>query len=140
MMKALYETTVINTGGRQGEVFSEDNIFYMDVAKPQALGGEATTATNPEQLFAAGYSSCFNSALELVLEQDKVKVEKSEVKATISLIGDKENGGVKLAAKLEVAITGIDDELKHKYVEKAHNYCPYSKAVKNSIDVEIVVI
>ena len=139
-MKTLYETTIVNTGGRQGEVHSLDNIFYLDIAKPQALGGEATTASNPEQLFAAGYSSCFNSALELVLEQDKVKVEKSEVTATISLIADKENGGVKLAAKLEVEIFGLDDhELKEKYVKKAHDYCPYSKAVKNSIDVVIIV-
>lgn len=139
-MKTLYETTIVNTGGRQGEVHSLDNIFYLDIAKPQALGGEATTASNPEQLFAAGYSSCFNSALELVLEQDKVKVEKSEVTATVSLIADKENGGVKLAAKLEVEIFGLDDhELKEKYVKKAHDYCPYSKAVKNSIDVEIIV-
>lgn len=139
-MKTLYETTIVNTGGRQGEVHSLDNIFYLDIAKPQALGGEATTASNPEQLFAAGYSSCFNSALELVLEQDKVKVEKSEVTATISLIADKEKGGVKLAAKLEVEIFGLDDhELKEKYVKKAHDYCPYSKAVKNSIDVEIIV-
>ena len=139
-MKTLYETTIVNTSGRQGEVHSLDNIFYLDIAKPQALGGEATTASNPEQLFAAGYSSCFNSALELVLEQDKVKVEKSEVTATISLIADKENGGVKLAAKLEVEIFGLDDhELKEKYVKKAHDYCPYSKAVKNSIDVEIIV-
>lgn len=139
-MKPLYETTIINTGGRQGEVYSEDNIFFLDVAKPKALGGVATTATNPEQLFAAGYSACFNSALELVLERDKVTVEKSEVKATVSLIVDKENGGVKLAAKLEVDIVGIDENLKREYVDKAHHYCPYSKAVKDSIDVEIVVL
>ncbi|RNF38119.1 organic hydroperoxide resistance protein [Planococcus salinus] len=139
-MKPLYETTIINTGGRQGAVYSEDNIFNLDVAKPAALGGDSTTATNPEQLFAAGYSACFNSALELALEQDKVEVEKSEVKATISLLGDKENGGVKLAAKLEVAIEGLDDDKKQEYVEKAHQYCPYSKAIKDSIDVEIVVL
>ncbi|PSL41403.1 Ohr subfamily peroxiredoxin [Planomicrobium soli] len=138
-MKSLYETTVINTGGRQGAVYSEDHIFYLDVAKPQALGGEATTATNPEQLFAAGYSACFNSALEMVLERDKVEVEKSEVKATIALVGDKD-GGVKLAAKLEVEIIGLDDEKKREYVDKAHHFCPYSKAVKDSIDVEITVL
>lgn len=139
-MKTLYETTIINTGGREGAVYSEDNIFYLDVAKPQALGGASTTATNPEQLFAAGYSACFNSALELVLENAKVKVERSEVKATISLNVDKENGGVKLAARLEVDIVGIDEDKKHEFVEKAHNYCPYSKAVKDSIDVEIVIL
>jgi len=139
-MKALYETTIINNGGRQGSVYSEDKTFNMEVAKPKELGGTDTMATNPEQLFAAGYSTCFNSALELVLERDKVKIEKSEVKVTITLIGDKDHGGVKLAAKLEVSIDGIDEALKYEYVEKAHHYCPYSKAVKDSIDVEIVVI
>lgn len=139
-MKTLYETTIINSGGRQGTAYSEDNIFNVDVAKPPALGGEPTTATNPEQLFAAGYSSCFNSALELVLERDKVTVEKNEVKATISLLGDKENGGVKLAAKLEVTIEGLDEERKQEYVKKAHQYCPYSKAIKDTIDVEIVIL
>ncbi|WP_416150380.1 organic hydroperoxide resistance protein [Salipaludibacillus sp. HK11] len=139
-MKALYETTIINNGGRQGSVYSEDKTFNMKVSKPKSLGGDETTATNPEQLFAAGYSACFNSALELVLERDNVKVDKSEVKATITLIGDKDHGGVKLAAKLEVHIIGINEEQKNIYVEKAHHYCPYSKAVKDSIDVEIVVI
>lgn len=139
-MKAFYETTIINTGGRQGTAYSEDNLFNVDVAKPPALGGEPTTATNPEQLFAAGYSSCFNSALELVLDQDKITVDKTRVKATISLLSDKENGGVKLAAKLEVTIEGLDEDKKHEYVEKAHQYCPYSKAIKNSVDVKIVVL
>ncbi|WP_298831272.1 organic hydroperoxide resistance protein [uncultured Planococcus sp.] len=139
-MKTLFETTMINTGGRDGAVYSPDNIFYLDVAKPQALGGSATTATNPEQLFAAGYSACFNSALELVLEAGKVEIEKSEVTATVALIGDKDNGGVKLSVKLVVDITGIDEEKKHEYVEKAHQYCPYSKAIKGSVDVEISVL
>lgn len=112
MIKSLFETTVINTGGRQGAVYSEDHIFYLDVAKPQALGGDATTATNPEQLFAAGYSACFNSALEMVLERDKVEVE----------------------------IIGLDDERKREYVDKAHHFCPYSKAVKDSIDIEITIL
>ncbi|ANU21946.1 organic hydroperoxide resistance protein [Planococcus donghaensis] len=139
-MKTLFETTMTNTGGRDGAVYSPDNIFYMDVAKPQALGGSATTATNPEQLFAAGYSACFNSALELVLEAGKVEIEKSEVTATVALIGDKANGGVKLAVKLVVDITGIDEELKQEYVEKAHKTCPYSKAIAGSVDVEITVL
>lgn len=139
-MKTLFETTMINTGGRDGAVYSPDNIFYMDVAKPQALGGSATTATNPEQLFAAGYSACFNSALELVLEADKVDIEKSEVTATVALIVDKDNGGVKLAVKLVVDITGISEELKRKYVEKAHHTCPYSKAIQGSVDVELSIL
>lgn len=139
-MKTLYETTMINSGGREGSVYSPDNIFNLDVAKPVALGGQPNTATNPEQLFAAGYSSCFNSALDLVLEHDKVEVKKSEVTATVSLIGDKADGGVKLAVRLEVNIEGVDGDKKQQYVEKAHAYCPYSKAIKDTVDVEIVVL
>ncbi|ANU09551.1 Organic hydroperoxide resistance protein-like 2 [Planococcus antarcticus DSM 14505] len=139
-MKTLFETTMTNTGGRDGAAYSLDNIFYLDVAKPQALGGSATTATNPEQLLAAGYSACFNSALELVPEAGKVEIEKSEVIATVAWIGDKDNGGVKLAVKLVVDIIGIDEELKKEYVEKAHQYCPYSKAIKESVDMETSVL
>ncbi len=138
-MKTLYETTMINSGGREGTVYSPDNIFNLDVAKPVALGGQPNTSTNPEQLFAAGYSSCFNSALDFILERDKVKVNSSEVSATVSLIGDQEDGGVKLAVRLEVDIDGLEDGEKQEYVEKAHAYCPYSKAIKDSVDVEIVV-
>ncbi|MBT2583280.1 organic hydroperoxide resistance protein [Planococcus sp. ISL-109] len=138
-MKTLFETTMINSGGREGSVYSPDNIFNLDVAKPVALGGQPNTATNPEQLFAAGYSSCFNSALDLVLENDKVEVKNSEVTATVSLIGDKADGGAKLAVRLEVDIEGLDEEKKQHYVEKAHAYCPYSKAIKDSVDVEIAI-
>ncbi|MGG3451789.1 organic hydroperoxide resistance protein [Domibacillus aminovorans] len=138
-MKPLYETTIINTGGREGEVHSPDNIFNIDVAKPAALGGNATTATNPEQLFAAGYSACFNSALELMLEQGKVDFSSSEVTATVSLYPDKEDKGVKLGVKLEVTIEGVDHAVAEEYVNKAHHFCPYSKAISGNVDVEISV-
>lgn len=139
MMKPLYETTIINTGGRNGEVHSPDNIFNLDVEKPAALGGNATTATNPEQLFAAGYSACFNSALELMLEQGKVDFESSEVTATVSLYPDKEDKGVKLGVVLEVSIAGVDRETAEEYVNKAHHYCPYSKAINGNVEVELTV-
>lgn len=138
-MKALYETTIINTGGRSGEVHSPDNIFNLDVAKPAALGGEVTTATNPEQLFAAGYSACFNSALELMLDKGKVNYESSQVIATVSLYPDKTDDGFKLGVKLEVAIEGVDRETAEEYAHKAHNFCPYSKALKGNVEVELAV-
>ena len=138
-MKALYETTIINTGGRDGYVYSPDNIFNLDVAKPAALGGDVTTATNPEQLFAAGYSACFNSALELQLEKGKVDFSSSEVIATVSLYPDKEDKGVKLGVKLEVTIEGVDHAVAEEYVNKAHHYCPYSKALNGNVDVEIFI-
>ncbi len=138
-MKPLYETTIINTGGRNGEVHSPDNIFNLDVAKPAALGGETTTATNPEQLFAAGYSACFNSALELMLEKGKVSYDSSEVTATVALYSDKADNGFKLGVKLDVSIKGVDRETAEEYAHKAHDFCPYSKALKGNVDVELTV-
>jgi lipoyl-dependent peroxiredoxin len=139
-MKALYETTVVNTGGRTGEVHSLDNIFNLDVATPPALGGEATTATNPEQLFAAGYSACFNSALEFMLKKHNVEIKSSEVKATVQLLPDKADQGVKIGVALEAHIEGVDLETAKKYVDLAHSYCPYSKAISGNVDVTVEVV
>ncbi|WP_433942944.1 organic hydroperoxide resistance protein [Paenibacillus sp. SN-8-1] len=139
-MKTLYETTIVNTGGRNGNVHSPDNVFYLDVAAPKELGGEYTTATNPEQLFAAGYSSCFNSALEFQLKKHSVSIEKSSVTATVQLLADAKDQGVKLGIQLEVHIEGLDIDTAKKYVELAHAYCPYSKAISGNVDVAIEVI
>lgn len=138
-MKPIFETTIINTGGRNGEVHSPDNIFNLDVEKPQALGGNATTATNPEQLFAAGYSACFNSALELLLDQGGVAFESSQVTATVALYPDKADNGFQLGVKLEVTIEGVDQATAEEYVNKAHHFCPYSKAISGNVDVELSV-
>lgn len=138
-MNPLYETTIINTGGRNGSVYSRDNIFNLEVAKPAALGGEVTTASNPEQLFAAGYSACFNSALELQLDKGKVEYTSSKVIATVALYPDKKDGGVKLGVKLEVTIDGVDQAVAEEYAHKAHNYCPYSKAINGNVEVEVTV-
>lgn len=98
-MKKLYETTVINTGGRSGEVHSPDNVFYFDISAPTELGGDGGGGTNPEQLFAAGYGACFNSALELVLGKAGIEA-KSTVTATVSLYSDPEYNGFKIGVVL----------------------------------------
>lgn len=139
MVKPLYETSIISKGGREGHVFSEDNTFMMEMAPPQEMGGKATTATNPEQLFAAGYSACFNNALIYILANAKKEDAQPEVKVTASLLPDKSDGGVKLAAALEVTLHNMSQEEAESFVEQAHNYCPYSKALKNSIDIELDV-
>ncbi|EUJ23740.1 OsmC/Ohr family protein [Listeria floridensis FSL S10-1187] len=138
-MKKLYETTVINTGGRSGEVHSPDNIFQYDISAPKELGGENGAGTNPEQLFAAGYSACFNSALELVMGKEKVN-GKSTVTGTVSLYSDPEDNGFKVGVVLEVHIDGVDDAKTQELIEKAHQVCPYSKATRGNIDVELKAI
>lgn len=139
-MKTLYETTMINVGARKGSVYSPDNSFVLDVAMPKELGGEETTLTNPEQLFAAAYSTCFNGALELVLTKSRVEFEKITVTATVSLAEDPEDKGLKIGAKLKVLIDGVDKEKAKKYVDIAHRNCPYSKAIKGNVDVQIEVV
>ncbi|WP_099222050.1 organic hydroperoxide resistance protein [Listeria costaricensis] len=138
-MKKLYETTIVNTGGRSGEVHSPDNVFYFDISAPKELGGEGGGGTNPEQLFAAGYSSCFNSALELVLGKEKIDA-KSTVTATVSLYSDPEDGGFKVGVVLEVEIDGVEKDKAEELVEKAHQVCPYSKATRGNIDVELKIM
>lgn len=140
MEKVLYETTVISKGGRNGKVFSEDNTFYLDIEAPKELGGKGTTESNPEQLFAAGYAACFNSALMHILKQAGHNDIDPEVRGTAMLLADKTDGGVKLSAELEVRIEGLEQSVAEEFVEKAHNYCPYSKALKKSIDIELSVI
>jgi osmotically inducible protein OsmC len=97
-------------------------------------------STNPEQLFAAAYSACFNGALQLVLERARVKYESSKVTAIVSLVEDPIDKGLKLSARIQAAIDGVDKETAEKYVKLAHNICPYSKAVKGNVEVEIEVL
>jgi len=138
-MKTLYQTTVSATGGRDGHVKSKDGLLDLDVLVPKELGGKGG-ATNPEQLFAAGYAACFDSALNLIMSQAKVKPESpSIVNATIG-IGKKDDGGYGLAAKLSVEIPGIEKEKAQELVEQAHQVCPYSNATRGNVEVELEVV
>ena len=133
-MKKIYSTSIINTGGREGEVFSPDKSFHYDVTSP---GPHQENKTNPEQLFAAAYSACFNGALELVMEQKGIK-SKSTVKATVSLFND-EQTGFQVGVVLSVNINDVDHELAEELVNVAHEVCPYSKATRGNISVELEV-
>lgn len=134
MMKKIYSTTIINTGGREGEVFSPDKSFSYQVTSP---GPHQENKTNPEQLFAAAYSSCFNSALELVMAKEGIN-SKSTVKATVSLYSD-DSSGFQVGVVLSVAIPEVDHETAKKLVQAAHEVCPYSKATKGNITVKLEV-
>lgn len=139
-MKKLYETSATVTGGRNGKVTSEDRALELEVRMPKELGGSQTGYTNPEQLFAAGYASCFDSALNLVMGQQKVKpASPSTVKAAVALLPDGK-GGFQLGVTLSVSIPGIETEQANALVEKAHQVCPYSNATRGNIDVQLEVI
>lgn len=138
-MKTLYQTTVAVTGGRNGKVISEDGILELEVRTPKEMGG-VSGYTNPEQLFAAGYAACFDSALNLIMNQAKVKPEQpSTVKATVGL-GANADGGYGLAVTLAVTIPGVDKEQARQLVEKAHTVCPYSNATRGNIEVDLQVL
>lgn len=136
--RKLYTTKAINTGGRNGESRLPDGSFSVRVSTPKKLGGPGQ-GSNPEQLFALGYSACFNSALEAKMKEAKVEA-KSEVTAEVALSTDPSDGGVKLSVVLEVGIEGKKLEETTELAEKAHAFCPYSKAVQNNIDVEVKAV
>jgi Ohr subfamily peroxiredoxin len=131
----LYQTTVEVTGGRDGKAKSHDGLLDVGLSLPKELGGKGT-ATNPEQLFAAGYAACFESALRHVANHEKVKIGDTKVNATVG-IGPRADGGFKLAVELVVSVSGIDPHIAEDLVQKAHFVCPYSHATKGNIDVSI---
>jgi lipoyl-dependent peroxiredoxin len=134
-MKTLFTTKMINEGGRKGESFSEDKSLSLKIAPP---GSNVADATNPEQLFAAGYSACFNSALDLLKRQQKIKGD-STVTAIVHLV-EKAPFDYILAVELEGHIDGLSLEETQALLEKTHEVCPYSKATAGNIDVTIKAI
>lgn len=134
-MKKIYATTIINTGGRTGEVHSPDNSFQLNIVQP---GQRVDGATNPEQLFAAGYSACFNGALSFVLESEGITAA-SEVKATVTLysLGEGPVPNVGLGVAIEGHVDGLSLEQTQALLDKAHHICPYSKATQGNIEVTV---
>lgn len=134
-MSAIYSSKVKTSGGRNGHVESEDGLLNLSLSLPKSLGGTGK-ATNPEQLFAAGYASCFENAVLHIASQEKIKIESSRVEAEVSLFAG-EGGVFKLALKLDLSIEGPDHELSKSLIEKAHAVCPYSNATRGNIDISI---
>ncbi len=137
-MKTLYTTTAVATGdGRNGRVASLDGHLDAPVRTPKELGG-AGEATNPEQLFAAGYAACFHSALKLVAAKAGADTTDSEVVADVSL-GALPTGGFGLAAQIEVSLPELDRETAESLVAQAHQVCPYSNATRGNMQVTLAV-
>ena len=133
-MKKAYETAMINHGGRNGEVEAPNGSMHMKITPP----GIHAEGTNPEQLFAAGYASCFNGAVQHMIKEAEMTAE-STVKARVSLY-NLDDGGYQIGVVLEVHIDGISEEEAQKIAEDAHEFCPYSKATRGNIDVEVTVV
>lgn len=133
-----YTASATTIAGRNGHVESSDGIVKFDLSLPKELGGAGKPgATNPEVLFAAGYSACFGSALEAVARAEKVPVGPISVTAEITL--HKEDNNFFLSAKLRATLDGVPRETAEKLIHRAHEVCPYSKATRNNIKVELEI-
>ena len=138
-MTILYTAVAHATGdGRNGHAQSDDGLLDVDVRVPTELGGPGG-ATNPEQLFAAGYAACFHSAMKFAAAADKLDVTDSEVSASVG-IGTNSTGGFGLAVELDVYVPTLDRSAAEALVAKAHTVCPYSNATRGNVEVTLTVI
>ncbi|WP_307894100.1 organic hydroperoxide resistance protein [Bacillus swezeyi] len=140
MTKPLLTAQATAKGGRDGQVTSSDRVLALELAMPGTpKAKEQEKTTNPEQLFAAGYAACFDSALQLTAKKARLHIE-TEVTANVSLLKDEADGGYKLGVALQVKGTDIEKAELEKLVHKAHTVCPYSKAISGNLDVSLKVI
>lgn len=135
LTKVLYTAVATSTGGRAGRAVSSDGLLDVNIAPPKELGGPGG-ATNPEQLFAAGYSACFLSALKHVAGLQKIAVP-ADATATASVGIGPVATGFGLNARMVVNLPGMDRAVAQKLVDTAHQVCPYSNATRGNIDVVI---
>ena len=136
-MKATNYTAIATAkGGRSGHVKTNDGVLDLKVSVPVEFGGQDNGYTNPEQLFAAGWAACFDNALIMVAKAKKIELESTTtVEATLGALDD---GSFGLSAVIKVKIDNLPAEDAKKIIEGAHRVCPYSKATKGNINVEII--
>ncbi|TJZ51485.1 organic hydroperoxide resistance protein [Sphingobacterium olei] len=137
MSEKLYTAEVTAIGGRDGVIKSSDGVLDFAVRKPESMGGKGG-ATNPEQLFAAAWSSCFLGAMGAVSEKDNVDLKDTQVTVRISF--NSEGNSAFLSAELEAYVPSLDKAQTQALIEKAHRVCPYSKATKGNIDTSLKAV
>ena len=138
-MNTVYTAEALATGaGRNGHVRSTDSLVDLDLAIPREMGGPGG-ATNPEQLFAAGYAACFHSALQMVAREAKAHLGDSSVGARVG-IGPIAGGGFGLSVELEVTIPELPHDEAQQLADRAHQVCPYSNATRGNIEVTVTVV
>lgn len=137
--KVLYRAEATATGGRDGRAVSSDGVLDVKLATPRELGGAGGAGTNPEQLFAAGYSACFLGALKYVAGREKVALP-----ADVSVTGNVGIGaiptGFGIEVELKISIPGLERAAAQALIDKAHIVCPYSNATRGNIDVTLTLV
>ena len=135
--KVIYTAHAHTTGGREGRSVTDDGLLYVKLTPPKAMGGSGT-ATNPEQLFAAGYSACFMGALKHVAGMKKITVPAdAAIDASIDI--GPIPAGFGIAAKLVISLPGLDRDIAHDLINSAHQVCPYSNATRGNIEVQLIL-
>nr|BAJ23979.1 organic hydroperoxide resistance protein [uncultured bacterium] len=136
--KVLYTATATATGGREGRAVSSDNVLDVQLSTPREMGGNGGPGTNPEQMFAAGYSACFLGALKVVAGKENVTLpDDTSVTGKVGIGPIPTGFGIE--AELTIKAPGADRGKLQELVEKAHVVCPYSNATKGNIDVKLNV-
>jgi Ohr subfamily peroxiredoxin len=137
--KVLYRTSAEAFGGRDGRAVSSDGVLDVALTTPKELGGAGGTGTNPEQLFAAGYSACFLGAMKFVAARDKLAIP-----ADVSIEGVVGIGavptGFAIEVELHISLPGVPREAAQELMQRAHIVCPYSNATRNNIDITLTLV
>ncbi|TFC95955.1 MULTISPECIES: organic hydroperoxide resistance protein [Cryobacterium] len=135
----VYTASATSWGGRSGKVVTSDNKLQLDLSIPAEMGGDNGPGTNPEQLFASGWAACFHNALKGVARQQKLDVADSAVTLTVNLVGGMATG-FDFEVTIEAQLPGIDPATAQAALAAAHEVCPYSRATRGNIAVNLVVV
>lgn len=139
-MQILYTANATATGGRDGQATSHDQRLAVKLSTPKELGGAGGEGTNPEQLFAAGYSACFIGAMKFVAASQKLALPADTSVNGLVGIGPNGKGGFGLQVELNISLPGMDQAAAEALVHKAHEVCPYSNATRGNIDVTVKLV
>ena len=134
--KVLYTAQATATGGREGRAASSDGVLDVQLSTPKELGGAGGPGTNPEQLFAAGWSACFEGAMGFAARKLRIELPAGtaiDAEVDLGTVGE----GYQLQARLNIALPGLEAHQAQAIVDEAHRTCPYSKATRGNIDVQI---
>lgn len=140
--KALYTAHATSTGGRTGTTESSDGKIKLNLSTPKELGGDSGPGTNPEQLFASGYSACFIGAMKAVAAKQKISLPADVSNSAEVSIGPMAGkpGAFSIAVSMKISVPGMDKAAAQALVTAAHEVCPYSNATRGNIDVSLTVV
>ncbi|CAM3471492.1 MULTISPECIES: organic hydroperoxide resistance protein [Halomonas] len=137
--KVAYRAQATATGGREGQAKSSDGALEVKLSTPKELGGAGGEGTNPEQLFAAGYSACFLGALKHVASQEKVTLpEDTQIEGNVGIGAIPTGFGIEV--ELKISLPGLEQDVAQQLVDKAHIVCPYSNATRGNINVTLTLV